>query len=178
MCHPLSWVPLANCYHDKLILVYFGPIALLCFNMATLGQKGHAPQFYQAFTWLLIHGVEAKPQVSFDWLATSSKLQPYLNCTGSSKHFLRQDLQDGKRISSSALVKRLMCSIHQNGWRITRGTQSERRVLRFETRRYNKSHPIPKSYCFSKIVDKSLSLFVSDPCLTSLNSACISFTPN
>jgi hypothetical protein len=47
-----------------------------------------------------------------------------------------------------------MCIIHQNGWLITQGTQPERRVLRLESHSYNKSHPSPKAYCFSKIVDK------------------------
>jgi hypothetical protein len=50
-------------------------------------------------------------------------------------------------------VKRLMCNIRRNGWRITRGTQPERRMSRLESRSYNKSHHSPKAYCFSKIDD-------------------------
>jgi hypothetical protein len=40
-CVALShWFRQASHYLDKLILVYFGPVALLCLNMATLGLKG------------------------------------------------------------------------------------------------------------------------------------------
>jgi hypothetical protein len=45
-----------------------------------------------------------------------------------------------------------------------------------EPRIYNKSHPSPKAYYFCKSVDKK-PLLVSCPCLDSLNSAFISFTP-
>jgi hypothetical protein len=69
-----------------------------------------------------------------------------------------------------------MHNIHQNIWRITRGTQLERRVLPLESRSYNKLHPSPKSYCFSKIDESKPFLVVSNPCLTSLSSAYISFT--
>jgi hypothetical protein len=45
-----------------------------------------------------------------------------------------------------------------------------------EPRSYNKSRPSPKVYCFYNSVDKK-PLLVSSPCLASLNSACILFTP-
>jgi hypothetical protein len=48
-------------------------------------------------------------------------------------------------------MKRPLCNIHQNGWRITQGTQPERSVLPLESHSYNKSHPSPKAYRFSKI---------------------------
>jgi hypothetical protein len=37
-----------------------------------------------------------------------------------------------------------MCNICQNGWRITRGTQLEKRVLRLKSRCYNKSDLVSK----------------------------------
>jgi hypothetical protein len=74
--------------------------------------------------------------------------------------------------------KRLMCIIRQNGWRITRGTQPERRVLRLESHCYNESHLGPKLMTSLRLMTESLSLFVSNPCLTFLNSSCLSFTPN
>jgi hypothetical protein len=101
-----------------------------------------------------------------------------LNCAGSSRHLLRQKLQDGKHISFSESAKRLLCNIHQNGWRITWGTQLERGVLPLESHSYNKSHPSHKAYCFSKIVDRTLFLIVLNPCLTFLNNTYLSFTPN
>jgi hypothetical protein len=52
-----------------------------------------------------------------------------LNYASSPRRLLRQKLQDGKRIFPSEFVKRPMCNIHRNEWRITRGTQPERRVL-------------------------------------------------
>jgi hypothetical protein len=69
-----------------------------------------------------------------------------------------------------------MCIIHRNGWHITRVMQPKRRMSHLEPHSYNKSHPSPKAYCFSKSVDKK-PLLVSSPYLASLNSACISFTP-
>jgi hypothetical protein len=63
-----------------------------------------------------------------------------------------------------------MCNIHWNGWCITWGTQPERRVLRLESRSYNKSCPRPKAYYFSKVVGQKLFLVVSKPCLTFLSS--------
>jgi hypothetical protein len=71
-----------------------------------------------------------------------------------------------------------MCNIHQNGWRITWGTQLERRVLPLESRSYNKSHPSPKLVASLWLRIESLPSFVFNPCLTFLNSTCLSFTPN
>jgi hypothetical protein len=71
-----------------------------------------------------------------------------------------------------------MSNIHQNIWRITRDTQPKRRVLHLESRIYNKSHPSPKAYCFSKIDDRKPPLLVSKPCLTFLSSICTSLTSN
>jgi hypothetical protein len=69
-----------------------------------------------------------------------------------------------------------MCIIHRNGWRITQGTQPERKISHLEPHSYNKLRPSSKAYCFSKSVDKK-PLLVSSPCLAFLNSACTSFTP-
>jgi hypothetical protein len=91
-----------------------------------------------------------------------------LNCAGSFRCFLRQKLQDGKRNSSSELAKRPMCNIRQNGWRITRGTQLERRMLPMESHSYNKSYPSPKAYCCSKIDDQKSFLVVQIPVWPSL----------
>jgi hypothetical protein len=51
-------------------------------------------------------------------------------------------------------------------------------VLPLESRSYNKLHPSTKAYCFSKIDERKLFLVISNPCLTFLSSACISFTPS
>jgi hypothetical protein len=101
-----------------------------------------------------------------------------LNCTGSTRRFLRWKLSDGRCISSFEVTKRPLCNIHQNRWRITRGMQLESRMLHLESRSYNKSYSSPKAYCFLRIVDKKPSLVVLSHCLTPLNSACISFTLN
>jgi hypothetical protein len=55
---------------------------------------------------------------------------------------------------SQKFAKWPMCNIRQNGWRMTRGMQPERRVLPLESRSYNRSHPSPKAYCFSKAGDR------------------------
>jgi hypothetical protein len=67
-------------------------------------------------------------------------------------------------------VKRPLCNIHQNRWRITRGTQPESRMLHLESHSCNKSHPSPKAYRSSKIVGQKPFLGVSKPCLTFLSS--------
>jgi hypothetical protein len=46
-----------------------------------------------------------------------------------------------------------------------------------ESHRYNKSHPNPKAYCFSKTNERKPLLIVLNTCLTFLNSTCLSFTP-
>jgi hypothetical protein len=80
-----------------------------------------------------------------------------LNCAGLSRRF-SQKLQDVKHNSSSELA-RPTCIIHWNGWRITWGTQLERRVLRLESSCYNKSHLCAK-------LSASLRLLIeSPPCL-------------
>jgi hypothetical protein len=109
---------------------------------------------------------------------SSSKLQHCLELCDLPRRFLRQKLQDGKRISSSRLVKGPMCIIRQNGWRITQDTQLERRVLCLESHCYNKLHPDPKLSTSLRLMIESLTLFVSNPCLTFLSCACVSFTPN
>jgi hypothetical protein len=76
------------------------------------------------------------------------------------------------------ISKRPLCIIHQNGWCITRGTQMERKLLCLESRCYNKSHPGPKLMTSLRLMIKSLSLFLSNPCLTFLSITYISFTPN
>jgi hypothetical protein len=57
---------------------------------------------------------------------------------------LKPRLQGRKRIFLIKFSKETPCSIHQNRWRITRGTQLEKRVLHLESHCYNKSHPSPK----------------------------------
>jgi hypothetical protein len=51
-------------------------------------------------------------------------------------------------------------------------------VLHLESRSYDKSHPSPKAYCFSKIDNWKPPLLVSKPCLTFLSSICTSLTSN
>jgi hypothetical protein len=101
-----------------------------------------------------------------------------LNCAGFPRRLLRQKLQDGKRISSSGFVKRPMCNIRQNGWRITRGTQLKKRLLHLESCCHNKSHSGHKLTSSLRLDEHQPFLVVSNPCLTLLSSACTSFTPN
>jgi hypothetical protein len=77
-----------------------------------------------------------------------------------------------------AISKRPLCIIRWNRWCITRGTQSERRVLHLKSRSYNKWYPSPKAYRFSKIDDRKSPLLVSKPCFTFLSSVCTSLTSN
>jgi hypothetical protein len=64
-----------------------------------------------------------------------------LSCTGSPMHLLRQKLQDEKRT-------------RQNEWRITQGTQPERRVLPLESRSNNKSNSSSKSIASLRLAEQ------------------------
>jgi hypothetical protein len=132
----------------------------------------------QDFPWPLIRCVEAKSWVGSDWLRSSSKLQPCLVLCQFVQALLKTTDARWKVHLNIRSSKRPMCIIHWDGWRITRGTQLEGRVLHLESRCYNKSHLGPKLTTLLRLIIKSLSLFVSNPCLTFLSSACISFTPN
>jgi hypothetical protein len=76
------------------------------------------------------------------------------------------------------LAKRSHLHLLPNGWRISRGTQPERRMLCLESYCYNKSDSGPKSTASLRLDSRKSFLVCSDPCSTFLSSACISFTPN
>jgi hypothetical protein len=101
-----------------------------------------------------------------------------LNCVDSPRHFLRTKVARWKEHFIIRISKRPLCITRRNGWCITRGTQSERRMLHLESCCYNKPHSGPKLTTSLKLMNISLSLFISNSCLTFLASACISFTPN
>jgi hypothetical protein len=90
------------------------------------------------------------------------------------KHFLRQKLLDGKCISSSELAKRLLCDIRRNGWRITRGTQPERKILCLESHCY-KLCPGPTLSTSLRLDEHKLFCVVPNPYLNFLCITCILF---
>jgi hypothetical protein len=94
---------------------------------------------------------EAKPQVGSDWLMSSFKLQPFLELCWFIQALLKIEVARLKVHFLIGISKRPMCIIRWNGWRIIQGMQPKRRVLHLESRSYNKLHPSPKAYCFSKI---------------------------
>jgi hypothetical protein len=101
-----------------------------------------------------------------------------LNCAGSSKHFLRQKLQDRKCISSSKLAKDPCASFIG-----TDGVLLEVRNRKEECCTWSliatTSHILALKLTSSlRLMIGSLSSFVSNPCLTFISSPCISFTPN
>jgi hypothetical protein len=51
-----------------------------------------------------------------------------------------------------------MCNLLPNGWRITQGTQPERKVLRLESRCYNKTYPGSEPTTPQDLMDVSLFL--------------------
>jgi hypothetical protein len=103
---------------------------------------------------------EATLCVGSDWLLSSSKLQPGLEWCRFAQAPLKTKVIRWKVHSFSEPVKRPMCNIHQNRWHVTRGMQPERRVLPLESCSYNKSHPSPEAYCFSKIDERKPFLVV------------------
>jgi hypothetical protein len=107
---------------------------------------------------------------------SSPKLQPCLELCRFIQALLKTKLARWKSHFLSGISKRPLCIIHRNRWRITQGTQPERRVLCLESHCYNKSHPDPKLTASLRLMIECLSLFISNPCLTFLSSACILFT--
>jgi hypothetical protein len=119
----------------------------------------------------LIPCVKAKPWVRSDWLVSSSKLQPCLELyrfiqtllktkvAGWNMHFLLKFCKKTHVQHSSGLTTSL-------------------RLLRLESRGYNKLHPSPKLTASLRLMIRSPSSFVLNLCLTFLNSACTLFTPN
>jgi hypothetical protein len=120
-----------------------------------------------SFPMTPIHCVEAKSQVSFDWLMSSSKLQPCLKMCRFIQAFLKTKFAGWKAHFLVGISKKLVCNIHQNGWHITRGTQSERRVLCLESLYYNKSHPSPKLSASLRLMIESLPCLFQSPALFS-----------
>jgi hypothetical protein len=92
-------------------------------------------------------------------LASSSKLQPCLQLCQFIQALYKRKVARWKAHSSSEFAKRPLCNIYQNGWHITQGTQPERRLLRLESRGYNKSHPCPKLSASMRLLSESI------PCL-------------
>jgi hypothetical protein len=121
---------------------------------------------------------KAKPLDGSDWLMTSSKLQHCLELCQFIQMLLKPKVARWTTHSLIRISKRPLCIIRRNGMRITQGTQSKRRVLRLESHCYNKLHPDPKLTTSLRLRIKSLSLFVSNPCLIVLSIACISFNSN
>jgi hypothetical protein len=91
------------------------------------------------------HCVEAKPRVRFDWLVTSFKWKPYLELCRFIQALLKTKVIRRKVCYLVAISKRPLCIIRQNGCRIIRGAQPERRMLHLEPHCYNKSGPCPKA---------------------------------
>jgi hypothetical protein len=109
---------------------------------------------------------------------SSSKLQHCLELCRFIQALLKTKVARWKVHFLVRVSKRLMYIIRRNGWRITRGTQPERRMLHLESRCYNKSDPGPKALASQTLMSVSLSSFVSKPCLTFLSIVYILSTPN
>jgi hypothetical protein len=76
------------------------------------------------------------------------------------------------------LAKRSHLHLLLNGWRITRGTQPERRVSCLSLIATTSRILALSLLLLSGLMNIRISLFTSNPCLTLLNSAYTSFTPN
>jgi hypothetical protein len=113
---------------------------------------------------------EAKPRVGSDWLLSSSKLQPCLELCQFARRFLRQKLQDGKRISFSEYVKSPICNIHRNGWRITRGCNRREECHTWSLVDTTSRILALKLTTSLRLMIRRLFLIVSKPCLTFLSS--------
>jgi hypothetical protein len=109
---------------------------------------------------------------------SSSKLQPCPKLCRFVQAILKTRIARWKVHFLIKLAKRIMCNIHHNGWRITRGMEPERRVLRLESHSYNKSHLSTKAYCFSKIIDKKPFLVCFEALLDFPKQCRISPSPN
>jgi hypothetical protein len=109
---------------------------------------------------------------------SSSELHPYLELCQFAQTLLKTKVTRWKAYFLIEISKRPLCIICRNGWCITQGMQPKRRVPSLESHCYNKSYPGPKLTTSLRLMIKCFSLFVSNPSLTFLSSACPSFTPN
>jgi hypothetical protein len=125
--HTLSLFRSVNRDLDKLTLAYFGPVAPLCLGMDILGLKDTAIVLASSS----YDSNSSCAKLSYGLVPTSWWAHPncnlLLNCACSSKHFLRQKLQDGKHISSMKSAKDLCVSfIRTDGILVEVRNQKER----------------------------------------------------
>jgi hypothetical protein len=100
-----------------------------------------------------------------------------LNCGGLPKCFLRQKLWDGKHIPSLGLAKTCTSFIGMDG--ILLEVHNRKEEYCAWSLAATTSRILALSLLLlSELLDISISLFVSHPCLTFLNSDCTSFISN
>jgi hypothetical protein len=79
---------------------------------------------------IVIPCVEAKSWVSLDWLMSSLELHPCLGLYQFAQALLKTKICKMERtLLYWKLARRSHCNLLPNGWRITRGTQPERKML-------------------------------------------------
>jgi hypothetical protein len=101
----------------------------------------------------LFHRCEAKPQVGFDWLLSSSKLQPYLDlCWFAQAHLKTKVARWKVHFLLEVYEKTHVPHSSERMMYYSRYTTGKK-VLPLEFRSYNKSHPSPKASHFSEIDD-------------------------
>jgi hypothetical protein len=83
-----------------------------------------------------------------------SKLHPHLELCQFSQALLKTKFARWRAHFLVRISKIPMCIIHRNRWCTTWGKQPERGVSYLESQSYNKSHPSPNAYGFSKIDDQ------------------------
>jgi hypothetical protein len=85
----------------------------------------------------LISCVKNQMWVRYEWLMSSSKLQPCLELCQFAQALLKTELQGEKCISLLALARGSNYDILLDGWRITRDTQPKRKILFLDSCCYN-----------------------------------------
>jgi hypothetical protein len=101
-----------------------------------------------------------------------------LNCVGSSMRFLRQKLQDKKCIFSLGLAKDSYASFIRMDGVLLEVRNRKKECCTWSLIATTSRILALKLTALVRLMIRSLSSFVSDPCLTFLSSACISCTPN
>jgi hypothetical protein len=109
---------------------------------------------------------------------SSFKLQPCLELCRFTQAPLKIKVVRWKAQFLLGNCEKTLCNIHWNGWHITWGTQSERKLLRLESHSYCKSHLSHKAYCFAKIIDKKPFLVCFEALLDFPKQCRISPSPN
>jgi hypothetical protein len=116
--------------------------------------------------------------VGSDWLISSSKLQSCLELCRFAQVPLKTKVAIWKAHFLHGICEKSLVQHSSEQMVYYSRYATEKKGVPLESRSYAKSHPSPKITASLWLRIESLPTFVSNSCLTFLNSTCLPFTPN